>query len=123
MRRISFSKQLNKVLQRGVALALLSLFISIPIIEALHHHSSSGDIQISTNKNQNSVEKVIHTPSPICDICKFLSTQQTGNSIGFDSIELLTFFKSTITVNTLYLLSVFKSLVHCWTNKGPPSLV
>ncbi len=122
MRRISFSKQLNKAFQRGVALALLSLFISIPFIEALHHHSSSGYIKISTYKSQYSVEKLIHTQSPICDICKFLSTQQISNSIKFESIELSAFFKSIKTVNPACLLTAIKSLVHCWTNKGPPSL-
>ncbi len=119
---MGYSNQLNNVLQRGVAFILLSLFISIPFIEALHHHSSSGEIKISTNKSQDSVEKIINTQSPTCDICKFLSTQQTSNSIRFESIELSTFFKSITTVNTPYLLTAFKSLVHCWTNKGPPSL-
>jgi hypothetical protein len=122
MGRVSFSKQLNNVLQRGVAFALLSLFISIPIIEGLHHHASSDGIQFFTHKSQNSSKKLLNTPSSICEICKFISTQQMGDSISFESIELLTFFEPITTVNTPYLLTAFKSLVHCWTNKGPPSL-
>lgn len=110
------------VRQRIVAFVLLIILVSIPVADIFHHHSSEINSHFSAGTDQDVVKQFVKDQIPLCTICKFVSTQQTATSINFVSTELSLFWKEIPSVNTPYLLSAFKTLVHCWTNKGPPSL-
>lgn len=122
MKKNTNQRAVKKILYSGIAFLLLFVFISIPVIEALHHDASTDGKHVSSTVSFKNTEKSIDKQTPVCGICKFISTQQTLNLISLKPIELLVFLKETAIVNTPYLLTAFKTLVHCWTNKGPPSI-
>jgi hypothetical protein len=106
------------LLQRGMAILLMSLILIVAFAPSFHHHETQ-----KMDKKRSIVNSSSHLLSKAgtCQICDYISAQQAQIFSNTPVYLTLPLFAKAITVNAAYLIRLFQSQVHTWTNKGPPS--
>lgn len=108
--------RMKRSLKAGVFF-LLTVFLLIPVVEALHSPHYEFLVKAKPGK------VIVHSHSEACPICHFLADQQSKQLSTLSYLECV-FYAGPVRLlqNADSPVFIERTLLS-WTNKGPPALI
>jgi hypothetical protein len=106
---------LRKISQLG-SLLLVTLLLSISVIQALHSHKSS----VQSEQSSDSSDQIVSEANP-CQICDYLAHIQNKQFIIYAAVLVLA-ISVPITFQPHSFVGNYKFTLQGFTNKGPPAI-
>ena len=100
---------------------LLLLFSVMQILPALHHHNEVAH-SIQQSSYHHGQEFKVDKHNSDCLICSFIAYKQIDYPSNFSELTLDYHAGKPVILNSNFSQQLFKSAVHTWTNKGPPTV-
>jgi hypothetical protein len=105
---------LRKISQLG-SLLLVTLFLSISVIQALHSHKSSAQFEQSSDNSDETVSEA--NPCQLCDYLAHIQNKQLF--IAYAAVLVLA-ISVPISFQPHSFVGNYKFTLQGFTNKGPP---
>lgn len=101
---------------------MLLIFSVVQLLPALHDHDEIVRKSVTTISEKASGKHTIDTPAIDCLICDFIAHKQVDYPSEFRTPAFTVFTVKPLSLNTNLCQKLFKTAVHTWTNKGPPTV-